>query len=571
MDIRQYISNECIEKNGVWHLLGNSNFSYSDGKKTEAYIKSVIEKTKDVSSNSRELELYINNWATRYHLSRERSVAYWPMQIDPADRILEVGSGCGAITRYLGERAEHVLAIEGSPMRASITRARTADLKNVQVLCAPFQKINYVNQFDLIVCNGVLEYSSRFVADEDPYSKILDIFKSLLSDKGSLFLAIENQFGLRYFSSSREDHTNIMFDGIEGYGFYPDNVRTFGYFELKGLLQCRFEKVDTLFPLPDYKLPKAILHENLLDKVDASEVFASINSYDHITARRPLFSERLAWHEIGRNNMHKYFSNSLIFIAGGASQKVIPKNWLGSIYNINRKDSYNTITDINEDIDGQVVVRKKYFDGCFNDNAKEDFVKHSVGVESWKNGPSFHTFMASRMLLRNKPITVVFEPVKHWWDAVNASMSDNSIIPPDAIDKIWQNTTIRKNRITFIDHEWIGLKDATPEWLIARSVAIFIAGEIVNVHRWKNQIRFSTEWMLLKITCSTCGVHVSLLTYYMALKTERGLRKQVTGKNLCVWFVLLRSVFFPIQIRQYLYILTQMTTILIRRILAKIS
>ena len=47
--------------------------------------------------------------------------------------VLEIGSGCGAITRKLGETCKIVHALEGSYQRALMTKERTKDLENVEV------------------------------------------------------------------------------------------------------------------------------------------------------------------------------------------------------------------------------------------------------------------------------------------------------------------------------------------------------------------------------------------------------------------------------------------------------
>ena len=52
--------------------------------------------------------------------------------------LLELGAGCGAITRQLGELGLDVTAVEGSPLRAKINRVRCSDLENVRVYAANF-------------------------------------------------------------------------------------------------------------------------------------------------------------------------------------------------------------------------------------------------------------------------------------------------------------------------------------------------------------------------------------------------------------------------------------------------
>ena len=68
------------------------------------------------------------------------------------DRVLEVGCGCGAITRFLGENFDDVVSVEGSLNRARLARLRTRDLPGVTILCAPFQEIRFSRKFDVVFC-----------------------------------------------------------------------------------------------------------------------------------------------------------------------------------------------------------------------------------------------------------------------------------------------------------------------------------------------------------------------------------------------------------------------------------
>uniref|UniRef100_UPI0013D6EEFD class I SAM-dependent methyltransferase n=1 Tax=Pseudomonas viridiflava TaxID=33069 RepID=UPI0013D6EEFD len=123
--------------------------------------------------------------------------------------VLEIGAGCGAISRYLGEAGAEVLALEGSPRRAAIAASRTRDLDNVTVLSERFDDFNIDQQFDVITLVGVLEYASMFSADADPAYGMLNRVRKLLKPDGHLFIAIENQLGLKYFAGAPEDHLGI--------------------------------------------------------------------------------------------------------------------------------------------------------------------------------------------------------------------------------------------------------------------------------------------------------------------------------------------------------------------------
>ena len=107
-----------LDSDSVWRLPGQKKFSYSDGVSQEEVLRGVLRKAADLGSDSRELERHITDWVTEYHLSRKRSQLLRGFAFRRSDRVLEVGCGCGAITRYLGETFDDVVAIEGSHARA---------------------------------------------------------------------------------------------------------------------------------------------------------------------------------------------------------------------------------------------------------------------------------------------------------------------------------------------------------------------------------------------------------------------------------------------------------------------
>ena len=121
-------------------------------------------------------------WAIRYHVAYERpNLLNW-YEFKKDSSILEVGSGCGAITEVLVKsKAKKVVANELSERRAS----------------------------------------------DQPYSEFLKLLRSFLKDGGRLLLAIENKMGLKYFAGAKEDHTGVLFDGMNGYPGMQ-KIKTFG-------------------------------------------------------------------------------------------------------------------------------------------------------------------------------------------------------------------------------------------------------------------------------------------------------------------------------------------------------
>ena len=113
----------------------NLTTDYQDGG--ESYILEVMKKVNDLSSHSQEFNNYIKDWPSRYHFSQKRTNFLETLKdiFPDSSNVLEIGSGCGILTRWFGENFQTVDAFEGNRERSQITRYRTKDLDNVQVYC----------------------------------------------------------------------------------------------------------------------------------------------------------------------------------------------------------------------------------------------------------------------------------------------------------------------------------------------------------------------------------------------------------------------------------------------------
>ena len=156
-------------KTNVWSRPDFLGIAYDDGEIVEQRIGAIIEHASDISVLSTELRQHCTDWPSLYHLSSTRANILRPFQdvLEGRD-VLEIGAGCGAITRYLGESGAHVLALEGTPRRAAIARSRTRELPNVMVVTDRFDDFKWDHQFDVITLIGVLEYANLFMSGDDP-------------------------------------------------------------------------------------------------------------------------------------------------------------------------------------------------------------------------------------------------------------------------------------------------------------------------------------------------------------------------------------------------------------------
>ena len=96
-------------EHGVWIRRGFRSLPYSDGDEIERKISDILSACKDLSSASDELQAQCDDWVTSYHLSKQRANLLRPFERHLSGSVLEIGAGCGAITRYLAEVAQSVV------------------------------------------------------------------------------------------------------------------------------------------------------------------------------------------------------------------------------------------------------------------------------------------------------------------------------------------------------------------------------------------------------------------------------------------------------------------------------
>jgi glycosyltransferase involved in cell wall biosynthesis/SAM-dependent methyltransferase len=302
-----------------------AGIAYSDGDATEERIGAIIAAATDCSVFSVELAAQCTDWPSLYHLAASRANILRPfrLMLEQAD-VLEIGAGCGAVTRYLGESGARVLALEGSVRRAAIARSRTRDLENVTVVADRFDRFSCDYRFDVVTLIGVLEYAALFTEGDDPAVNMLRQVRALLKPGGRLILAIENQLGLKYFAGAREDHKGEPMFGIEG-RYARQGPQTFGRKKLAALLETAgFVSQQFLAPFPDYKLPVSILTEQGLacDSFDTAALAWQSAWRDPQLPPHLTFAPELVWPVVADNGLILDLANSFLVVAGTTGESL---------------------------------------------------------------------------------------------------------------------------------------------------------------------------------------------------------------------------------------------------------
>jgi 2-polyprenyl-3-methyl-5-hydroxy-6-metoxy-1,4-benzoquinol methylase len=350
------------ENTGIWAKSDYAGIPYSDGDTQENLLLDIVQNTKDLSVSSAELKAQCTDWVTTYHFSSLRSNLLRPLMplFQPGKKILEVGAGCGAITRFLGEAGCEVLALEGSLRRAAIARARTVELGNVTVVSERFDDFENDTLFDVITLIGVLEYSNLFSQGKDSAISMLEKIKKRLKPDGKLIIAIENQLGLKYFSGAREDHLGQVMYGVEG-RYTKEQAETYGHKVLtEKLTTVGLNSVETLLPFPDYKLPVSVVTARGANDTnfDASVFAAQSVRADLQLPEKLNFVLELTWPVVFRNQLAIDLSNSFLLVACAEPSDMVDKDLLAVHYGNERYTPFCKETVFKYSNSNEIVVKR---------------------------------------------------------------------------------------------------------------------------------------------------------------------------------------------------------------------
>lgn len=323
------------------------------------------------------------SWSVMYHLTHERENICSFLPIKKTDRVLEIGSGCGAVTGCLARMAGHVTCIELSKKRSTINAVRHKMLDNIEIIVGNFEDIeqDLEEKYDYITLIGVLEYAASYIGGADPYHDILKRVNRHLKEGGKLVIAIENQLGLKYFAGCKEDHTGILYDGIEGYR-NSEGVRTFSRSGLKTLLKESGYTGRFYYPYPDYKLPHTIYSDERLPHT--GELNTNIRNFD--ADRIVTFDESKVFDTLIENGKFQDFANSFLVLAGtGESDKneVLP---VYARYACERIIELRTATVISQNgYGGNKEVYKRALNPLANGHIDSIYVKYLALQKEYEN------------------------------------------------------------------------------------------------------------------------------------------------------------------------------------------
>ena len=475
-------------------------FSYYDGSEEKLYE---IFNTNEFNEHNAWWP-YTKEWALYYHLSPLRkNLLSWIKFHKKEVKILELGAGCGAITSglcMLDGIGKHV-AVEGSPTRAELVKIRCKNYKHVEVINSNFEDFNTDEKFDYVFIIGVLEYSGKYINDENPYQKFIDHASSFLMDDGILVLAIENQLGHKYLAGFNEDHYAKPYVGLSNYN---ENVgiRTFDKETINKMLEkANLKYREYFYPFPDYKLQKYKLSEDAF----SIEGFRPLDILDFPTSdlshknHKPNFNEKRFLETLQNSVDVSVFMNSFLLFAS-KSKIESHSDFLVAKFNTERTKKYQSIKKFKRSDNNSIVVEtdndssnvtdyyknhSNLFDLLVNSYEfdKEQFVEYfniwttelNKSVITQKGCIEFETFSSETLRQR------IYSEETKW-------------IPSHFLDLIPNNILISKDsaEVKVIDQEWKIDSDLIPLNLVLDRGIFYILNkinsfnelQIINFGKW---------------------------------------------------------------------------------------
>ena len=470
---------------------------YSDGDVEDKIIQLIAENEPEHYTDA----IYDNfSWATYYHLIHLRkNILNWYDFKKDSD-VLEIGCGMGAVTSVLCDNCKTVTAVELSKRRATATLLRCREKENLEIIVGNLNDIQFDKKFDYITLIGVFEYQGCYTESDNPYKDFLVRIKQLLKPDGKLLIAIENQYGLKYWCGALEDHTGIPFDGMNQYKFTKRGVRTFSKETLNRIIkESGFKNTYFYYPLPDYKLPTVVYSEDYLPQNGNMQ---NLQCY-YVPDKSTLVADEMnMYKDIIDNGVFEFFANS--FLVECSDSEDIGKITFATMGS-ERKEKYRIATRF---VENKVVEKIALTNLCRETHLKqitknEQVLKkygRNVLESNWHRSGKIVSSFEKKPLLEDKVLEAWekkdIEQVFNVFDILYKEILNSSehvgwknnilytlgagivedelaygpILRIAYLDMILRNAFVEDGKVCWFDQEWI-LEDVPAKFVLCRAIA----------------------------------------------------------------------------------------------------
>lgn len=210
-----------------------------------ARLEALLRDVDDLSLLSPELLRRAIEQRCWYHVTPFRSALIRTLELPPSARVLEVGCGGGALTRYLGEQGYHVTALETSEELAECARLRCRDLTNVEVITGFLEQVLVDYRFDFVICVDPLFVESEFF---DPGLQLMSLCRKVLKSTGTLIMSVANPL-----HTPGAAHVEPSADQVRGRGAPLQAIK-------RSLASAGFTHSEEYMTLPNHAAPRLLIN-----------------------------------------------------------------------------------------------------------------------------------------------------------------------------------------------------------------------------------------------------------------------------------------------------------------------
>ena len=467
--------------------IGKIEIDYSRYLGEDLYCDGEIEDTMlDIAQNYAKVEYpriieEQASWPVFYHFStiRENIVDWIPMDKDA--KVLEIGSGCGAITGALARKAGHVTCVDLSKKRSLINAYRNQDCDNVTIKVGNFKDIEpeLDTDYDYCLLIGVFEYGQSYIGGRTAYEDFLKIIRKHTKPGGRIVMAIENRYGLKYWAGCMEDHLGAYFKGLEGY-VPSDGVKTFSKNGLKKIFaECGENKAQFFYPYPDYKFMTMLYSDSRLPQ--RGELCLNDRNFDR--DRLKLFDEKAVFEGIIEDDCFDQYSNSYLVILGDDIGVEYAR------YSNDRADEYKICTEL-LNINGDRLIKKRMLSerGAAHMQAMREH--YDTLLDAYKD--TSLTICPAKMVDEGHSVIFPFIKGKTLAQIMDECLADDDQDGFEALfdeyverigqgslsvadyDLIFSNIIVDGDSWTVIDYEWVENKKADIKEIAFRALYCYI-------------------------------------------------------------------------------------------------
>lgn len=289
-----------------------------------------------------------------YHLSTQsQNIINW-FPFTKEMEVLELCGNYGEITGTLCDKCKNVITIEPNIEKARLLGKRHQQRENLEVVVGNLHDIRLEKKFDIITLIGVIPYIKELMGKDVKLIELIRYLERFLSEDGKFVLAVDNKFGLRYFSGHPENILNEQFESLIGYSNKVEKIETFTKKSLQNMINDLGYNAKFYYPLPDYRLPNVIFTDSEPAKYNSVDKYVPYSTLKSNT----VFNEIDVFREILKtdNQMFDFFANSFLV---ELSKKEISQIYKYISFNNLRKQDYRLITKISDTFVEKQVVSKE--------------------------------------------------------------------------------------------------------------------------------------------------------------------------------------------------------------------